>query len=245
MELFRFKRSFSKLKESNNQKTSLSKKGPMKQLFRINLLKILLPTILLFQISNDVQAQSRLRKGLLSETNGVFIGLTQNQFHFDSGGSAEGVGWQAGIIQKTERRPYGYLTGLFYFENITATGTHPTKGKVKFQLNSVVFSLWLTMIWRENDVFSPMLSLGPAFDLKIKSTAKTQEAELSYNNAILDVKGQVSLGAYIRLKKNLFLNPQFFGSYNLMNNNHLARNWDVNQEINYGFQIGLSYSADY
>jgi hypothetical protein len=185
------------------------------------------------------------RTGLNTETNGFFIGITENQYHFEKGGNANGLGWQAGIIQKTERRPYGFLTGLLYFDYIKAEGLNLEKGDVQFIVNDVVFSLWLSMLFRENQTIAPVISLGPGFVFKIRSQVKNNDLVYKYNSAMFDLKGQVAVGAYIRIDRNLYLFPQFMFGFNLLNNNYFTENWGVDRELNYGLQIGILYSTNY
>jgi len=188
---------------------------------------------------------SRTNQNLLGENNGFFAGITQNQFQIKDGGIVQGHGWQAGIIQKTEKRGYGFLTGLLYFDYIKAEGQHPSAGNIVFSSSDIVFSLWLTQIWRENSSFAPMISAGPAFVFKINSEVETDNAVFKYTDVALDFKGQLAMGAYIKVNKGLYLLPQIFFGYNLYNNNKFSEIWDVRQEINYGIQFGLIYSTDY
>ncbi len=190
-------------------------------------------------------------KNLDSETNGFFIGISQNTYKFKNTESATGTGWQAGIIQKTEKRPYGYLTGLLYFEHIKTTGNIPTLGQTEIVSNDIVFSLWLTHIFLKNSMISPTISVGPGFIFKIKSSLTPITTEIvetnkyEYNEVMFDLKAQLALGAYIKINKGLYLNPHIVGSYNLLNNNKLAELWGLKEEYNFNFLIGLVYSVQY
>lgn len=214
----------------------------MKKIVIINILCF----FLFISLNKPMSAFSTYKKkqGIKTELTGFFVGLTSNRYNTEDH-QLSGSGWQAGIIQKTEQRIYGYLTGLLYFEHATVEGNLPELGKTSFTMNDVVFSLWMTQIIETNPVFSPTISLGPAFVFKTNSRMENGEDSKNYRNMMFDLKLQVSVGSYILLKKDLFLKPQFTYSYNLLNNNHIAKDWKVNSENNFAFQLGLLYNTDY
>ena len=95
-------------------------------------------TFLLFFFLHTLNVYSYPRKNqdLQSENSGFFAGITHNQFQIKNAGTLEGYGWQAGIIQKTEKRNYGFLTGLLYIDYMKADGLNPDHGKLNFTSNN-------------------------------------------------------------------------------------------------------------
>lgn len=179
------------------------------------------------------------------ENNGFIAGISQNHYNFENGAHLRGIGWQAGILQKTEQRKYGFLTGLLYFDYSKANGGYSPYSNVEYIHNRITFSLWLTQVFNKQGWISPAIGFGPAFIFNIKTSFETPDEVQSYNQVIFDLHAQLSLGAYIKLDKELYLYPQIIGGYNILNNTPLREDWQLEKEMSWGILVGIVYSVNY
>lgn len=200
---------------------------------------------LIIFLQTNISAAPEFFRDLENENSGFFAGITHNSIDIKNVGSFEGFGWQAGIIQKTEKRSYGYLTGLLYFDHVMATGNPSDLGKIKLTSNDIIFSLWLTQLWGEKSSFAPAISIGPAFLFKVASSVETEQEIHRSGSLVFDLQAQLGLGSYIRVKKGVYLYPQFMLSYTLFNNNRFSEDWIMRKELNYAFQLAFLYTTDY